>query len=323
MRKSLSRQKKELKPRIKEFLLDPPATLPADHTRRHTEPSTEGSIIFCLFFISMSRSCSVAAFLRYIPQEEHKMNDGTQNSGDTLATAWYSRQGNRGASTGAPQQTTYAGIPTTELIADDAQPLRGETLAGRYRLAQPLGAGAFATVYAAKDLSLQRWVAIKVYPAAMGGQLPNAEAHLQATAQHPNLMPLYDTGRDSLLGVTFLVMPLYPGADMAATLNRYGAMPFRPALLCVEQICSALEFLGQRQALHGDVKPANIWLTNSGAALLMDFNVYGLLARLDVGRAGSRRASGGAPRRNNGRRDSNLAARMEELFRRTARGGTG
>lgn len=85
-------------------------------------------------------------------------------------------------------------------------------------------------------------------------------------------------------------MPLYPGADLASALNRYGQMPFRSATLLVDQICSALDFLWQRrQAVHGDVKPANIWITHSGAALLMDFNVYGVLVRsapLRVGTSG-------------------------------------
>jgi hypothetical protein len=215
------------------------------------------------------------------------VNVGTQIPADPLATLWYSGRDN-GARPEATLTTAHAGSPPQAVASEQyAGQTSGQALAGRYRLEQPLGSGAFATVYSAWDLSLQRRVAVKVYPAGQAGILPNAEAHLQATAQHPNLMPLYDTGSDPMLGVTYLVMPLYPGADLAATLNRYGPMPFRPALLCADQICSALEFLEQRQALHGDVKPANIWLTNSGAALLMDFNVYGLLTQPGVGRVGT------------------------------------
>jgi hypothetical protein len=216
----------------------------------------------------------------------------TQTSVDTLATVWY--QGRDGAQTSqqATAQTAYASMAganttTFQPTPQVAPQVAGTALAGRYRLEQTLGAGAFATVYAAWDLALQRWVAVKVYPAGSSGALSRAEAHLQATAQHPNLMPLYDSGNDAALGVSYLVMPLYPGADLAATLNRLGPMPFRAALLCVDQICSALEFLEQRQALHGDIKPANIWLTHSGAALLMDFNVNALLARSDVVRVGT------------------------------------
>ena len=153
-------------------------------------------------------------------------------------------------------------------------------IAGKYRIGNILGAGAMATVYSAWDLILNRWIAIKVCPLGTSGTVSADEARLQAGCQHPNVMPLHDAGNDTLADVAYIVMPLYPGADLASMLNRYGPMSFRMALLCVDQICSALEFLQQRrQAIHGDIKPANIWLTNSGAALLMDFNLYGLLAR--------------------------------------------
>jgi hypothetical protein len=156
----------------------------------------------------------------------------------------------------------------------------GTVLAGRYRIEQPLGAGAFAVVFAAWDLSLHRWVAVKAYDAATGGQVSADEVRLQATCQHPNLMPLHDAGSDPLHGVVFLVFPLYPGTDLAAALNRMGPMPFRAALHVAEQVCGALDFLAQRRGIvHGDIKPSNIWLTPSGAALLMDFNLPGLLSR--------------------------------------------
>ena len=156
----------------------------------------------------------------------------------------------------------------------------GDVISGRYRVAQPLGFGGFASVYSAFDLSLHRWVAVKVYNTASDGMLSYDEIMLQSSSQHPNLMPLYDAGTDPLISVTYIVMPLYPGADLRAVLDRYGQMPYRSALSCIEQICSALDYLNiNRHALHGDVKPSNIWLTGSGAALLMDFNVYGILVR--------------------------------------------
>ena len=210
----------------------------------------------------------------------------TQNfpiSGDT-PTFWY---GSNSAAPTAVAAGRYDLSPPPP--AAGASVLRpGALLAGRYRVEQPLGEGAFARVYAAWDGALGRWVAVKIYPSGAGGQISREEAQLQAACQHPNLMPLYDAGDDPLLQSAYLVMPLYPGADLAATLNRYGPMPFRTALLCIDQSCSALEFLQQRRGVvHGDIKPANIWLTSSGAALLMDFNLPGLLARADCRRAGT------------------------------------
>ncbi|HET6384801.1 MAG TPA: serine/threonine-protein kinase [Armatimonadota bacterium] len=207
----------------------------------------------------------------------------TGTTGPTGAGPWATSSGEDTAAAGAGFSPLFpAARPTPGGLA------RGSTVAGRYRVEQVLGMGAFAVVHAAWDLSLRRWVAIKLYDASAAGGISNAEVQLQASCQHPNLMPLHDAGADARLGVVFLVMPLYPGADLAAALRRYGPMPFRTAILCVDQVCSALHFLWQqRQVFHGDVKPANIWLTGSGAALLMDFNLHGLLARGACLRAGT------------------------------------
>ncbi len=210
------------------------------------------------------------------------MNPPTYGAVEEITSVWY---GGAAAATAVVKRGPVV-PPLPSLGASTLLP--GTLLAGRYRLEQSLGEGAFARVYAAWDSALHRWVAAKISPSATGGQLSAGEAQLQAACQHPNLMPLYDAGSDPLLGVAYIIMPLYPGSDLAATLNRYGPMPFRTALLCTDQVCSALEFLQQRRnAVHGDIKPANIWLTNSGAALLMDFNLYGLLTQGDCLRAGT------------------------------------
>ncbi len=166
--------------------------------------------------------------------------------------------------------------------------LTGSVVSGRYRLDRPIGRGAFAEVYSAWDMALNRWTAAKVYSAGVAAGVSGAEVRLQATCQHPNLMPLHDAGTDSQLGVAYIVMPLYPGADLAATIARVGPLPFRRSIQCVDQICSALDYLWQqRQAIHGDIKPSNIWITGSGAALLMDFNLQALLVSGSYARLGS------------------------------------
>lgn len=133
-------------------------------------------------------------------------------------------------------------------------------------------------------------MAVKVSNLEHFGILAQDGVRLQASCQHPNLMPLYDAGSDFLLHCAFLVMPLYPGGDLAQMLNRYGVMPFSLALRCTDQLCEALTFLQlRRNAIHGAIKPANIFLMDSGSALLMDFNVYGVLVRAILGeRAGAR-----------------------------------
>ncbi len=199
---------------------------------------------------------------------------------DDLLTAWY---GN--AATG--------GTHRVAVNPQEAEPGKSfvnteDILAGRYRIAQRIGCGGFASVHSAFDMLLHRWVAVKMYDSVHGGMLAMDEIRIQSVSQHPNLMPLYDAGSDPLLGVTYIVMPLYPGADLRAVLDRYGQMPFYSAISCIGQICSALDYLNlNKHVIHGDVKPSNIWLTGSGAALLMDFNVYGILVRNPECRVGT------------------------------------
>lgn len=142
----------------------------------------------------------------------------------------------------------------------------GVVVGSRYRVEEEIGAGAFGTVYSAWDRGLHRRVALKVYPSAAASILVD-EAALQARAQHPNVMPLYDAGWDALRGAAYLVMPQYPGCTLAERLQG-GALSVAAAVRCADQVSAALEFLHERrQVVHGDVKPGNIWYTPGGAAL--------------------------------------------------------
>jgi len=198
-----------------------------------------------------------------------------ENTTAELLTAWYGDKRATGSARPAVPERAAA------LLAP------GTMVAGRYRVEYALGAGGFASVMAARDLRQRRWVALKLYP-LNAGVMAIDEARLQGTVQHPNIMPLYESGEDALAGVAFLAMPLYSGCDLQEMLETYGPLSFRMALACLDQLCSAVEYLWLRRGVpHGDIKPANIWVTGSGAALLMDFNVPGQLARHPERRIGT------------------------------------
>lgn len=186
----------------------------------------------------------------------------------------------------ASTSETCQGTAATWSSGDEgALPLPdGTRIAGRYELREPVGRGSFSVVYSAWDPILRRQVALKLYRPGVGSPISQQEVALQSAAQHPNLMPLYDAGTDPALGLPYVAMPLYPGADLGAVLAREGPQPIKRSLLVADQLCSAVDFLWRRRrAIHGDIKPANIWCTEDGTAVLMDFNLRGCAAAgLDV-----------------------------------------
>lgn len=125
-----------------------------------------------------------------------------------------------------PITTLAQRFGTTPEPLQTAAALSENIVGGRYRLEEEIGQGAFAQVYSAYDMALHRRVAAKIYNLASGNgtRVSDAEVRLQATCQHPNIMPLHDAGSDSMLGAVYLIMPFYPGADLAATLNRFGPL---------------------------------------------------------------------------------------------------
>ncbi len=150
----------------------------------------------------------------------------------------------------------------------------GNWVGSRYRISELIGEGAFSKVYRAWDGLLHRWIALKLYAADVSLNVARDEIEWQARIQHPNLMPILDAGVDPALERYFVVMPLYPGETLDALLNRMGPLPVKIALVYCDQVLSALDFIERgRGGIHGDIKPANIWVTRDGSAVLMDYGI--------------------------------------------------
>jgi serine/threonine-protein kinase len=164
----------------------------------------------------------------------------------------------------------------------------GEQIAG-YRLLDRLGEGAMGTVYRARQLSLDRDVAIKV----LSPDLAQDDEHVQrfltearavARLNHTNIISGIDVGDAG--GVLYLVMEYADGLTVADLLERGGAMDEERVLLVAQQMARALDHAHKANLVHRDVKPANILLTKDGVAKLSDFG----LARLELeGEADARR----------------------------------
>lgn len=187
-------------------------------------------------------------------------------------------------------------LPDLNREARNEDPLSGMVLAERYQLSTCLGRGAMGVVYLSEDRELRREVAIKILDARLFSDAQaearfQLEAEVLAALQHPNVVAVYDRGRTQE-GVHFLVMERLDGqtfADLlkllseggdaietvAAALHTPPDEGFWPRQVArwAHDLASALGSAHERQLVHRDVKPSNVFLTNSGRPVLLDFGI--------------------------------------------------
>ena len=174
---------------------------------------------------------------------------------------------------------------TAERTAAEAAARLTAALADRYHLERELGAGGMATVYLAHDIKHDRDVAIKVLKpelgAVLGAERFLSEIKVTANLQHPNLLPLFDSGAAD--GLLFYVMPYIEGETLRAKLDREQQLPVDEARRLLGLIAGALDFAHARGVVHRDLKPENI-LLQAGQPIIADFGIA-----LAVAQAGGER----------------------------------
>ena len=145
-------------------------------------------------------------------------------------------------------------------------------LAGKYRLARRLGTGGTGAVYLAREIRLERDVAIKILGEVSVSRLMGLkpEAWAMATVTHPGLAQIY--GIETFRGRSFLVVEFLAGGTLADQLVR-GPIPVSRAVSIVIVLADALAALHESGYLHGDVKPSNIGFTSKGSPKLLDFGL--------------------------------------------------
>ncbi len=147
-------------------------------------------------------------------------------------------------------------------------------LADRYTIESELGAGGMAIVYLAKDLKLDREVAIKVLrpelAAAMGMDRFVREVELTSQLEHPNILSIFDAGEAD--GFLYYVMPVVEGESLRDRLNRETQLPLDDAIQITKEVADALGHSHAKGIMHRDVKPENI-LLSGGRAVVADFGI--------------------------------------------------
>jgi eukaryotic-like serine/threonine-protein kinase len=153
-------------------------------------------------------------------------------------------------------------------------PLLANALEGRYAVDREIGRGGMATVYLARDVRHNRKVALKVLNPELGAVLGVerflAEIEVTANLQHPNLLPLFDSGEVN--GQLFYVMPFVEGETLRARLEREKQLPVDEAVRIASAIAGALDYAHRHHVIHRDLKPENV-LMHEGQPLIADFGI--------------------------------------------------
>ncbi len=157
-----------------------------------------------------------------------------------------------------------------------------DAVAGRYALERELGRGGMGIVYLARDVHLDRLVALKLLPPDLAARAALRERFLReartaARLSHPNIVPIHAVEEAGEL--VWFVMAYIPGESLGARLRRQGALQPAEAARVLRDAAWALGYAHQQGVVHRDVKPDNILLEAGGRrALLADFGIAATVA---------------------------------------------
>ncbi len=154
-------------------------------------------------------------------------------------------------------------------------------IANRYQIVSKLGAGAFGTVYKARDRVLGRMVAIKTIRmdglAAAGASLQELldrferEAQVSAQLRHPNIVTIHDIGKDGEL--SYLAMEFIDGVGLERVIAQEKRLNVARACALCAQVADALDFAHKNGVVHRDIKPANIMVEDGDRVKVTDFGI--------------------------------------------------
>jgi serine/threonine protein kinase len=154
----------------------------------------------------------------------------------------------------------------------------GSEIAGRYRLDRRLGAGGMSTVFLAFDNVLEREVAAKLLAEHLAEDDAfvarfRREALAAAKLIHPNIVQVFDSGRDEHSGRYYIVMEYVEGQSVADILRERKQLPVAYAVEIAAQACNGLDYAHRRGVIHRDVKPGTLIISTDDVVKLADFGI--------------------------------------------------
>ncbi len=165
-------------------------------------------------------------------------------------------------------------------------------IAGRYRLEGRLGFGGMSTVHLAMDLRLERQVAVKLLAEHLADDpafVSRFQREAQAAARliHPNIVQVFDSGRDQGSDQYFIVMEYIEGSSCAEILRDDGWVEVPEGLSIIEQACEGLDYAHRHGVVHRDVKPGNLLRSREGEVKLADFGIAKATEQSSITQVGS------------------------------------
>lgn len=158
----------------------------------------------------------------------------------------------------------------------EQETMTGHTLANRYQILEEVGTGGMAVVYKARDILLDRIVAVKILHAEYGNDHEfvtrfRQEAQAAAKLSHPNIVNIYDVGKDG--DIHYIVMEFVRGETLKEYIEKHGHLPINTSIQIAFDIGEALESAHHNGLVHCDIKPHNILVTETGRIKVADFGI--------------------------------------------------
>ena len=158
-------------------------------------------------------------------------------------------------------------------------------IAERYELLELIGQGGMADVYLAKDIILNRTIAIKILRTSLAKDPIyvtrfQREASAAAALSHRNIVEIYDVGEDD--DKYYIVMEYIPGTTLKELILKRGAVHVVEAIDIMKQVVSGIAKAHQLGIIHRDLKPQNILVTDSGVAKIADFGIASMQSLAQV-----------------------------------------
>ncbi len=153
---------------------------------------------------------------------------------------------------------------------------KGQKINDRYEIIRSIGEGGMANVYLAKDIILDRNVAIKILRGDLAGDEKfvrrfQREALSASSLSHPNIVEMYDVGEDN--GTYYIVMEYVSGMTLKQLIKKKGALSLSEAIDIMLQITDGIKEAHDSYIIHRDLKPQNILIKDNGEIKITDFGI--------------------------------------------------